>query len=86
MSEFTFMLFIDGDSPKSLKAKRNLKKICNNMNLDYDLITIDISTNPHIAESTKIVAIPMLMRTAPEPSRRFVGDFSDFDQDLLTIS
>ena len=78
----TFILFIAGeDHPLSKKALHNVKKTFTNG--DHELMVIDITKNPHVAESTGIIATPLLMRTSPPPTMRFVGDFSDSVQDIF---
>jgi tRNA A37 threonylcarbamoyladenosine synthetase subunit TsaC/SUA5/YrdC len=75
MSDATFMLFVAGaNNPKSINAINNLKKEFNDKN--YNLMVIDILTNPKVAESVGIVATPLLLRTKPGPIERFIGDFS----------
>ncbi|TXT62106.1 MAG: Circadian clock protein KaiB [Promethearchaeota archaeon] len=75
MSDATFMLFIAGaNNPKSINAIKNLKREFRNK--DYNLMVIDILTNPRVAESVGIVATPLLMRTNPDPVERYIGDFS----------
>jgi circadian clock protein KaiB len=83
MSNAIFLLFIAGsNSPKSRRAINNVKKGLKNENCD--LIIIDIFENPHIAESAGLIGTPLLMRTTPEPVRRFLGDFTNSKLDILT--
>lgn len=82
MSEATFFLFIAG--VKALKSKKALNNIKNHFKeKDCSLMVVDILENPHVAESVGVVATPLLMRTCPKPVRRFVGDFTNSDQDLF---
>jgi circadian clock protein KaiB len=82
MFDATFMLFIAGDdNPKSKNAVDNIKKGLKNKNTN--LMVIDILKNPQIAESIGIIATPLLIRTSPEPVRRFIGDFSNSKFNLL---
>jgi circadian clock protein KaiB len=82
MSDATFMLFIAGENnAMSKKALKNIKEEIGKKNTN--LMVIDIFKNPHVAESAGIIATPLLMRTNPEPVRRFVGDFSDSELDLF---
>lgn len=84
MSELTFLLFIAGESnPNSIRALRNIKEKFHKFNLDYELITVDLLKNPHVAESARIVGTPMLMRTVPPLTRKFVGDFSNIECEVL---
>jgi circadian clock protein KaiB len=82
MSEATFFLFIAGAN--ALISKKALKNIKNKFKeKHYSLMVVDILENPHVAESVGIVATPLLMRTSPEPVRRFIGDFTNSEQDLF---
>ncbi|TFG26721.1 MAG: circadian clock protein KaiB [Promethearchaeota archaeon] len=84
MSNTTFYLFIAGKKdPKSQKVVKNLKKICKEEGITDDLFIIDITENPHIAESLRIIATPLLMKTSPEPIRTFIGDFSNFKSNFF---
>ncbi|TXT53880.1 MAG: Circadian clock protein KaiB [Promethearchaeota archaeon] len=82
MFDANFMLFIAGDdNPKSKNAVDNIKKGLKNKN--SNLMVIDILKNPQIAESIGIIATPLLIRTNPEPVRRYIGDFSNSNFNLL---
>ena len=41
---------------------------------------VDVADHPEVAEAERIVATPMLVRVAPAPVRRIVGDLSDLDR------
>ena len=86
MVKFTFMLFIAGRSPRSLNAIENVKNICESMSVDYNLITIDLFQNPSIAEETRILATPYLLRTEPGPARKFIGDLTCLEHEILVSS
>jgi circadian clock protein KaiB len=80
-------LFIAGmDNPKSAAAYSNLKRICEeHLPGEYELRVIDINASPEIAVAEQVLAIPMLVRTAPPPHRRIVGDLSDTDRVLVSL-
>jgi len=86
MVKFTFMLFIAGRNSRSLKAVKNIKNICENMSVDYNLITIDLFQNPSIAEDIRILATPLLLRTEPAPTRKFIGDLTSLENEILISS
>ena len=82
MSDTTFMLFVEGKNDSKTKlVTQNLEKICKYHDLDYDLIVIDITENPQVTESLKIIATPFLIKTEPKPEKRFIGDLSGTDLD-----
>jgi len=75
---YVLRLFVTGASPNSIRAITNLKKICETYLKDnYELEIIDIYQQPLIAESEQIIALPLLIKKAPSPERRLIGDMSD---------
>ena len=68
-------LYTAGQTPKSLAAFANLKRLCEEHLKDrYTIEVIDLTRNPQLAAGDQIVAIPTLVRKLPEPLRRIVGD------------
>ena len=59
-------LYVAGQTPKSLAALSNLKKICaKHLDGKYELEVIDLMKNPHLAQGDQILAIPTLVRNLP---------------------
>jgi circadian clock protein KaiB len=52
-------------------------KICEECLGQYTYEVIDVYQNPEATRSLQIVATPTLVKLAPEPARRIVGDLSD---------
>jgi circadian clock protein KaiB len=79
-------LYTAGQSPKSMAAFANLKKICDE-HLDgrYTIEVIDLTKYPHLAAGDQIVVIPTLVRKVPEPLRRLVGDLRDMERALIGL-
>ena len=80
-------LYVAGQSPKSLTAFANLKKICE-QNLEfgtYQIEVIDLVKNPQLAESHQIFAIPTLVRLVPEPIKKIIGDLSNTTKVLVSL-
>jgi circadian clock protein KaiB len=78
-----FRLFVAGQSPKSLLAYSNLKKICEKYLKDqYVIELIDLVKEPALAKQYQIVAVPTLVRQLPEPMKRLIGDLSDHQRTL----
>lgn len=73
-------LYIVGQSARSVAAIANLERICRS-HLDgrYRLTIVDVLEQPDAAETANIVATPTLIRRAPAPVRRLVGDLSPTD-------
>ena len=73
-------LYVAGETPKSLTAISNLKKICENLPVPYVLEIIDLLKNPELARDHQILALPTLVRSLPAPIRKVVGDSFDVEQ------
>jgi circadian clock protein KaiB len=79
-------LYVAGQSPKSLAALTNLKRICDeHLAGRYSIEVIDLMKNPRLARDDEIVAIPTLVRKLPEPLRRIIGDLSDTERALVGL-
>ena len=79
-------LFITGNSPRSERALHNLVQLCDKtMPNDYVLSIIDVLEQPALAEEEKIFATPTLIKRSPNPTRRIIGDLSDFNKVLLGL-
>ena len=77
-------LYVAGQTPKSLTALANLKKICDtHLEGKYRIDVIDLLTHPELAQADQIVAIPTLIRKFPPPMKRILGDLSDRHKTLL---
>ena len=71
-------LYVAGQTPKSLAALANLKKICaEHLEGQYKLYVIDLMKTPQLAQNDQILAIPTLVRKLPQPIRKIIGDLSD---------
>lgn len=76
-------LYIAGQTPKSVTAYSNLKKLCDELLQGrYTLEIVDLQKNPQLANADQIVAIPTLIRKLPEPIRRIIGDLSNRERTL----
>ena len=79
-------LYTAGQSPRSLAALANLKRLCDEYLAGrFHIEVIDPLKNPRLAKDDQIVAIPTLLRKLPEPLRRIVGDFSDSERTLVGL-
>ena len=79
-------LYTAGQSPKSLTALSNLKRICDeHLAGRYSIEVIDLMKNPRLAKDDEIIAIPTLVRKLPEPLRRIIGDLSDEERALVGL-
>jgi circadian clock protein KaiB len=79
-------LYVAGQTPKSLAAFANLKKICEeHMAGKYRIEIIDLLENPALAKGDQILAIPTLVRKLPEPVRKIIGDLSNTERVLVGL-
>lgn len=79
-------LYVAGQTPKSLTAFSNLKKICK-AHLDgrYRIEVIDLLEQPQLSKGDQILAIPTLVRKLPVPVRKIIGDLSDTNRVLIGL-
>ena len=79
-------LYVAGQTPKSLAAFANLKKICEeHLAGKYTIEIIDLLTQPTLAKGDQILAIPTLVRKLPEPVRKIIGDLSNTERVLIGL-
>jgi circadian clock protein KaiB len=79
-------LYVAGQTPKSLIALRNLKKICEeHLQGCYRLHVIDLVKTQQLAQDDQILAIPTLVRNLPHPIRKIIGDLSDTQRVLVGL-
>src|SRR5688500_8947189 len=76
-------LYIAGNTAKSLAAIANLKRLCDeHLPGKHRIEVIDLLEDPQRARGDQIVAIPTLVRKAPEPVRKIIGDLSNRERTL----
>jgi len=79
-------LYVAGQTPKSMAALANLKKLCEeHLAGRYRVEVIDLVKNPQLARSDQILAIPTLVRHLPEPMRKIIGDLSNQERVLVGL-
>ena len=80
-------LYVAGQSPKSIAAFANLKKLCeDHLSGKYSIEVIDLLQQPQLAAGDQIVAIPTLVRKLPQPLRKIVGDLRNTDRALVGLN
>lgn len=83
---YNLRLYVAGQTPKSIAAIANLKKICDaHLPGRYEIEIIDLMKDPALAQRHQIVAIPTLIRQLPEPLKRIIGDLSNTDRVLVGL-
>ena len=84
--KWNLRLYTAGQSPKSLAALDNLKRVCEeHLPGRYSIEVIDLLKNPRLAKDDQIVAIPTLVRKLPDPVRKIIGDLSDTERVLAGL-
>lgn len=79
-------LYVAGQTPKSIEAFANLKKICeDHLPGQYRIEVIDLLERPQLARGDQIVAIPTLVRHLPPPVRKIIGDLSNTERVLIGL-
>ena len=85
-AEYELRLYVAGQTPRSVQAFANLKKICEeHLAGRYRIEVIDLLENPQLAKGDQILAIPTLVRTLPSPIRKIIGDLSDKERVLVGL-
>jgi circadian clock protein KaiB len=77
-------LYVAGQTPRSVAAYANLKKLCEaNLPNRYSIEVIDLSKQPNLALDDQIVALPTLVRKLPTPIKRIIGDLSNHERVIV---
>jgi circadian clock protein KaiB len=79
-------LYVAGETPKSIAAVTNLKRICEeHLSGQFKIEVVDLLKNPQLARGDQIVAIPTLVRKLPNPVRKIIGDLSNTEKTLVGL-
>ena len=79
-------LYVAGQTPKSVAAFANLKKICDeHLPGQYEIEVIDLLKQPQLAAGDQILAIPTLVRKLPQPVKKIIGDLSNTERVLVGL-
>lgn len=83
---FVLRLYIAGQTPTSMRAFTNLKRICEeHLANRYRIEIIDLLQNPQLARGDQILAVPTLVRQLPEPVKKIIGDLSNAERVLVGL-
>jgi circadian clock protein KaiB len=79
-------LYVAGQTPNSLTAFENLKKICQeHLEGKYTIEVIDLVANPQLAKGDQIIAVPTLIRKLPTPVKKIIGNLSNTEKVLVGL-
>jgi circadian clock protein KaiB len=86
LESWNLRLYVAGQTPKSLTAFSNLKRLCEeHLAGRYRIEVIDLIKEPQLAQGDQILAIPTLVRKLPVPMRRVIGDLSNQERVMIGI-
>lgn len=86
MEVWKLRLYVAGQTPKSIEAFTNLKRICEeHLEGRYEIEIVDLLENPGIARRDQIMAIPTLVRRLPPPLKKIIGDLSNTEGVLVGL-
>lgn len=80
---YVLRLYVTDATPRSARAIVNARRILEeHLQGQYSLEILNISE--HVAQATEdqIICVPTLLRLAPPPARRIIGDMSDVERVL----
>jgi circadian clock protein KaiB len=86
VAEWQLRLYVAGQTPKSIAAFDNLKRVCEeHLAGRYTIEVVDLLVNPRLAAGDQILAVPTLVRKFPEPIRKIIGDLSNEERVLVGL-
>ena len=86
ISFWKLRLYVAGQTPKSVAAFSNLKRICDeHLRGRYQIEVVDLLQNPTLARGDQILALPTLVRQLPPPVKQIIGDFSNTERVLVGL-
>ena len=79
-------LYVAGQTPRSLAALSNLRRLCAEyLPAHCTIEIIDLVEKPQLARGDQILAIPTLVRNFPAPMRKIIGDLSNTERVLVGL-
>ena len=85
-STWKLKLYIAGQTPRSVAALANLKKIVDeHLGGQYQIEVIDLLESPQLAKGDQILAVPTLVKDLPLPVRKIIGDLSNTERVLVGL-
>ncbi|HEV3052579.1 MAG TPA: circadian clock KaiB family protein, partial [Longimicrobium sp.] len=72
------VLYVAGDTPRSRSARATLAWLAaGGVEERVEVAVVDVAEQPERAETDRVLLTPTLLRLAPGPARRVVGDLGD---------
>jgi circadian clock protein KaiB len=86
MARFEFRIYVVGGTTRARRAVANLRGVCEaHAGDDFAIEVIDVLSQPDRAEEERILATPTVIKLAPLPRRRVVGDLSEADLAAIAL-
>jgi len=83
---YRLRLYIAGQTPNSIAAIANLKKICEDkLRGKYRIEVVDLLEKPQLAKGDQIIAIPTLVRRLPPPVKKIIGNLSKTENVIVGL-
>ncbi len=80
-------LYVAGRTPMALHALANLTSLCEaHLAGRYAIEVVDVRENPAAAVDGQVLALPAVVRRAPPPERRVIGDLSNVARVLRALA
>ena len=71
-------LYVSEGSISSATAVKNVERLRHALpDLDLEIEVVDVRHDPEVTERDRILATPTLLKLAPPPARRILGDLGD---------
>jgi circadian clock protein KaiB len=75
---YRFRLYMVGGQVGSLRSEPDLRLALDaSLPGGYELEVVDLRARPDLAEADRVIAAPTVIRLAPTPQRRAVGNLAD---------
>jgi circadian clock protein KaiB len=79
-------LYVAGSAPNSLRALANVRTVCEeHFPSRHTLEVVDLLRQPLRGVADGIIVTPTLLKLAPLPTQRLIGDLADRDLLRLTL-
>jgi circadian clock protein KaiB len=77
-------LYVTGSAPHSLEALANIRAVRAALR-DHELEVVDVLERPERALADAVLVTPTLMKVAPRPACRIIGNLSDTRHVLISL-
>jgi circadian clock protein KaiB len=78
-------LYVTGSAPNSLAALANMKAVRAALDDDHELEIVDVLERPERALADDVLVTPTLLKLAPRPLCRIVGNLSNIHHVLSSL-